>query len=105
MKLLLTGPALVAPPTGQVPKYYYFDDCRLKQFNCESVTVFDDILEGLITKLESFTFPCAEHKDYIISYSIKYYISMRMRQYTRQSNQEQSKENSKKKKPSKFCKT
>jgi len=29
---------------------------------CESLTVFDDIVEGLITKLESFTFPCAEHK-------------------------------------------
>lgn len=71
----------------------------------ESLTVFDDIVEGLITKFETFTFPCAEHKDYIISYSIKYYISMRMRQYTRQTNNDQTKENLKKKKISKFCKT
>lgn len=72
---------------------------------CENLTVFDDIVEGLITKFETFTFPCVEHKDYIISYSIKYYISMRMRQYTRQTNQDKSKENLKKKKLSKFCKT
>jgi len=72
---------------------------------CENLTVFDDIVEGLITKFETFTFSCVEHKDYIISYSIKYYISMRMRQYTRQTNQDKSKENLKKKKLSKFCKT
>lgn len=72
---------------------------------CENLTVFDDIVEGLITKFETFTFPWVEHKDYIISYSIKYYISMRMRQYTRQTNQDKSKENLKKKKLSKFCKT
>lgn len=62
---------------------------------CENLTVFD---EGLITKFETFTFPCPKHKDYIISYSIKYYISMRMRQYTRQTNQDKSKKNLKTKK-------
>jgi hypothetical protein len=62
-----------------------------------SNTVVDDIIEGLITQYGSFTFTCTEHKDYIISFTIKYYINMRLRQYTRQSNQEKVKENAKKK--------
>jgi len=78
------------------------EDEFMKHVN--SNTVIDDIIEGLITQYGSFTFPCIEHKDYIIiSFTIKYYINMRLRQYTRQSNQEKVKENAKKKKLSKFC--
>jgi len=68
-------------------------------------SVFEDTVEALITKCETFTFPCGEHKDNILSYIIIYYINMRMRQWTRQTNQEQQKENAKKKKLSKFCKS
>uniref|UniRef100_A0A2S2QEJ6 Uncharacterized protein n=1 Tax=Sipha flava TaxID=143950 RepID=A0A2S2QEJ6_9HEMI len=46
-------------------------------------SVFEDTIEALITKCETFTFPCAEHKDFILAYIIKYYINMRMRQWTR----------------------
>ncbi|CAI6357476.1 unnamed protein product [Macrosiphum euphorbiae] len=68
-------------------------------------SVYEDTVEALITKCETFTFPCGEHKDFIIASIIKYYINMRMRQWTRQTNQEQLKENAKKKKLSKFCKS
>jgi len=68
-------------------------------------SVFEDTVEALITRCETFIFPCEEHKDFILSYIIKYYINMRMRQWTRQTNQEQLKENAKKKKLSKFCKS
>lgn len=44
------------------------------------------IIDGLITQYGSFTFPCTEHKDYVISFTIKYYINMRLRQYTIQGN-------------------
>ncbi|CAI6355263.1 unnamed protein product [Macrosiphum euphorbiae] len=49
-------------------------------------SVFEDTVEALITKCETFTFPCGEHKDFIIAYIMKYYINMRMRQWTRQTN-------------------
>ncbi|CAI6374504.1 unnamed protein product [Macrosiphum euphorbiae] len=71
------------------------EDEFMKHVN--SNTVFYDIIDGLITQYGSFTFPCTEHKYYVISFTIKYYINMRLRQYTRQSNQEKVKENAKKK--------
>lgn len=71
----------------------------------KKTSVFEDTVEALITKFGTFIFPCGEHKDYILSYSIKYYINMRMRQWTSQTNQDQAKENAKKKKLSKFCKS
>jgi hypothetical protein len=54
-------------------------------------SVFKDTIKALITKCKTFTFPFAEHKDFILAYIIKYYINMRMRQWTRQTNQEQLK--------------
>jgi len=45
-------------------------------------TTFHDMVERV--KLKSVTFPCNEHKDYAIIYSIKYYISKWLRQFTRQ---------------------
>jgi len=48
------------------------EDEFMKHVN--SNTVVDDIIDGLITQYGSFTFPCTEHKDYVISFTIKYYI-------------------------------
>lgn len=59
-------------------------------------TTFHDIVERILMKLGLVTFPCNEHKDYVITYSIKYYVNMQLRQYTRWSKQEKVKEKTKK---------
>lgn len=90
------------------PNHYFFmlirnvEDKFIKHIN--SPFVFQDIIDELIESHE-FTFPCIEHKDDILAFSIRYYINLRMRQFTRQLNRENPKENLKKKKQAKFSTT
>jgi len=58
-----------------------------------------DVLELILTDLlnDKLYFPCFQHSEEIIAFTIKYYINMRMRQFSQSYNSEAQKENMKKK--------
>lgn len=52
-----------------------------------------------------FTFPCSQHAEEIVAYSIKYYLTMRMRQFTYQINTNEKNKSQQKRKEAKFYST
>lgn len=50
-------------------------------------------------------FPCFQHSEEVIAFTIKYYINMRMRQFSQSYNSEAQRENMNKKKIAKFTLT
>lgn len=46
-----------------------FEDGLVKHLN--SISVFEDTIDGLIFKFGKLTLSCEKHKDYILTYSIK----------------------------------
>lgn len=51
------------------------EDELMKHLN--SCYVFEDTV-GLTSEFDAFTFPCVEHKDYILTHGITFYKNTRM---------------------------
>lgn len=69
-----------------------------------SVDVYSKTVDEMLDTYK-FSFPCTQHADDILAYSIKYYVTMRMRQFTYQLNVNAEKKCLHTKKLAKFCKT
>lgn len=89
------------------PNINFFNfKCKIEQLfskYCEMA----DVLELILTELleDTLYFPCFQHSEEIIAFTIKYYINMRMRQFSQSYNSEAQKENMNKKKIAKFTLT
>lgn len=80
--------------------------CKIEQLfvkYCKMADVFELILTELLE--DTLYFPCFNHSEEIIAFTIKYYINMRMRQFSKNYNSEVQKENMNKKKIAKFTLT
>jgi len=71
---------------------------------CKMADVFELCLSELLED-NILYFPCFEHSEEAIAFTIRYYINMRMRQFSQKHNAEITKNNMIKKKVAKFTKT
>lgn len=86
------------------PSLYFFNMiCRIEDaFSkfCEHFDVFEKIIDHIIENFDNF--PCSQHGEDILAFSIKYYIHCRMKQFTRLHNREHKKECAQRRKTAKL---
>lgn len=74
------------------------------ELNLDRIDVYESTVENIIDS-GGLSFPCAEHKEEIMAWTIMHFVMVRMRQHAAQRNNEAYKENCHIRKTSKFSKS